>query len=399
MKLKASDYLLNEKNKITFSVFHTITVFFIFSLIISLSINLLAHHPVRDHLIYAVSLLFLSLSLFIIKHINVNLGTTIYIVVSFSLISILDYFALLEAHSAPVLYSFPMTMCFLFIRNPQRYVFLGIFSAVIALRIIILTNYELQVKAGYILLMLCIVFAFAFLYTFISKIKGLQIRSLKKINNTTIRVLGRISELRDSETEGHLKRVESSIGILAESLMGHKKYTGYITAGYIEDLKAAAYLHDIGKVGISDSILLKPDRLTPEEFGEMKKHTIIGYELLQDAIRDIEHESLYDLALRITRHHHERWDGTGYPDNLKGEEIPLCSRLMALVDVYDALISPRPYKAPYPHEEALDVIRNGAGTHFDPLLVEHFIGKSEEINLISEKFREKKGREDSLRRL
>jgi len=145
-------------------------------------------------------------------------------------------------------------------------------------------------------------------------------------------------------------------------------------------------LHDIGKVAISDNILLKPGKLTKEEFEEMKKHTTIGEQTIKAAQERLEDPGLLDVAREIAGGHHEKWDGSGYPRGLKGKEIPLSARMMAIADVYDALISKRPYKEPFPYDEVFDIIKKGSGTHFDPELVDVFIELRGLFNEIAKKY-------------
>jgi putative two-component system response regulator len=147
----------------------------------------------------------------------------------------------------------------------------------------------------------------------------------------------------------------------------------------------AAPLHDIGKVGIPDSILLKPGKLTPEEFEIMKTHTIIGENTLLDLKQRYSGYRFLELAVNIARHHHERWDGTGYPDGLSGQSIPLSARIMAVADTYDALRSKRVYKDAISHNDSVEVIRQSSGTHFDPEIVEVFIECENEIIEIYER--------------
>ncbi|MBN2627561.1 MAG: HD domain-containing protein [Spirochaetales bacterium] len=377
--MKESEYLRKEKDKITFSVFHTITVFMIITVATTFGNDLVGHNPVHEDFLFLLATSFLTFALLIIKFVDSNIGSFLYIVLALLFIAVFDSMSLFKNDVGILFYSFPMSLCFLFVKRPYNLIFSLIFSILIVMKIFQLPTASFQLKLSYAVLLIFIVYLFVITSKGFSLIKGHQINSLKKVNSTSLRILGRVSELRDSETADHLKRVESFIEILAASIMDHEKYSGYITAEYIEDLKSAAYLHDIGKVGISDAILLKPARLTELEFEEMKRHTIIGYDLLKDAMKEIEHATLYDLALLIARHHHERWDGCGYPDGLRGDEIPLCARLMAIIDVYDALISHRPYKKALTHEEAVAIITDCSGTHFDPLLVERFIMESDKI--------------------
>ena len=170
--------------------------------------------------------------------------------------------------------------------------------------------------------------------------------------------------------------------------MSNEKYKDVLTNEYIELLYKSAPLHDIGKVGVRDSILLKPGRLTEEEFEEMKKHTTYGGESLMVGIKELGEESFLTLAKEIALTHHEKWDGTGYPRGLSKEQIPISGRLMALSDVYDALISKRVYKAAFTHEEAKNIILEGKGTHFDPDVVDAFIKIEAKFIEIMKEFRD-----------
>lgn len=185
------------------------------------------------------------------------------------------------------------------------------------------------------------------------------------------RALSDLAEARDNETGEHLKRISLYSRLIAQALRMPRKY--------LDDIELFSPLHDIGKVGIADSILLAPRKLSPEEFEIMKTHVTIGHEILKGR------ETL-EMAAEITRHHHERWDGTGYPDGLAGEAIPLSARIVGLVDVYDALRSERPYKKAWPHTDAVEVIRTGAGTHFDPTLVSLFRSMEDRFLDLSEKY-------------
>lgn len=207
-----------------------------------------------------------------------------------------------------------------------------------------------------------------------------QMNSLKSLINTTIFILGHTAELRDEDTGQHLERVALIIRRLAEEAAKSPEFKKYINPSYISDLIKAATLHDIGKVAIPDNILLKPGPLTDQEFEIMKTHTIQGAEIIQLAKDQLKGPSIFDLAITIARHHHEKWDGNGYPDKIKRTEIPLGARLMAVVDVYDALRSQRPYKAPFPHEKCVEIIKGSSGIHFDPWLVKCFMNIEYQLN-------------------
>ncbi len=213
-------------------------------------------------------------------------------------------------------------------------------------------------------------------------ILGLDIiknRKTQEIYDSTFKILGYVSEIRDKETQNHLGRVSVIVEKILIRLKKISKYSRYISQIYIADCVKASTLHDIGKIGISDSILLKSGKLTAEEFEEMKKHTLIGAEILEDAQREISGRSIFDIAIEIARHHHERWDGTGYPYGLKEDQIPLSARIMALADVYDALVSKRPYKKSMSHEEAVKIINDWSGSYFDPDIIKTFKHVQKEI--------------------
>lgn len=196
---------------------------------------------------------------------------------------------------------------------------------------------------------------------------------IEKTNSATIYCLAALAETRDPETGQHIKRTQEYIRELALELRKNNEYIPILTDEYIELLYKSAPLHDIGKVGVRDSILLKPGKLTKEEFEEMKNHTIYGGESLMVGIRELGSESFLTLAKEIALTHHEKWDGSGYPVGLSGKDIPISGRLMALCDVYDALISKRIYKDRFTHDEAKNIILEGRGNHFDPDVVDAFI--------------------------
>jgi putative two-component system response regulator len=191
--------------------------------------------------------------------------------------------------------------------------------------------------------------------------------------------LAKLTESRDNDTGMHLDRMREYCAILAREMSTWDQYREELDGEYIQLLYLTSPLHDIGKVGIPDAILQKPGRLTPEEFEIMKTHTTIGGETLQ-AVTAAHPEARYlAMARDIAFTHHERWDGTGYPFGLRGREIPLCGRLTALADVYDALTSDRVYKKKMSHEEAREIIIDGSGSHFDPDVVEAFIRRESDF--------------------
>jgi response regulator RpfG family c-di-GMP phosphodiesterase len=207
---------------------------------------------------------------------------------------------------------------------------------------------------------------------------------LHETQNVTIFALAYQAELRDRQTGRHLERTAAYVRVLAEQLARSPAYRAYLTPGYIEDLVKAAPLHDIGKVGISDAILLKPGKLTPQEMDEIRKHCDYGARVLRRAEEKLKFQSFLSIAIQLTLYHHEKWDGTGYPHGLKGEAIPLSGRIMALADNYDALRTLRPYKDPIPHDECRSMIAALAGIHFDPALVAAFQAREPEFRRVSE---------------
>lgn len=191
--------------------------------------------------------------------------------------------------------------------------------------------------------------------------------------------LAKLAECRDDDTGAHLNRIRLYTDILIQHLATLPEYTAVITEGFIEDILRSSVLHDIGKVGTPDSILLKPGRLTKEEFEEMKNHCRYGSDILADTQKEGEEGSFLMLAKDIARHHHERWDGKGYPDGLAKTDIPFAARVVALADVYDALTSTRVYKASYNHEEAKELIVKERGGQFDPAVVDAFLATEVEF--------------------
>ena len=192
----------------------------------------------------------------------------------------------------------------------------------------------------------------------------------EQLQTAVIDELASVIETRDVGTGEHVRRTKKYVRILATHLAEKEKYHDILTPDVIDKMESAAALHDIGKIAVSDTILLKPGRLTPEEFDKMKVHTTKGGELVRTFFQHFTEEHFYEDAYDIAMYHHEKWDGSGYPMGLKGEEIPLAARIMAVADVFDALTSKRVYKDAFSPEEAFDIIFKEAGTHFDPELVE-----------------------------
>jgi putative two-component system response regulator len=222
----------------------------------------------------------------------------------------------------------------------------------------------------------------------------LRTRELARTQDLTILALASLVEARDNETGGHVLRTQRYVELLGEEMRRDPRYQGWLTMRAIELMAKAAQLHDIGKVGIPDYILHKPAKLTAEEYEIMKSHTTIGREALTIvAGENPRGNEFLRHAIEISGYHHEKWDGTGYPDRLEGEAIPLSARLMALADVYDALTCKRVYKPALSHEEAKAIIVEAQGKHFDPAVVDAFLRREREFADIAKHFRE--ARDDS----
>lgn len=201
--------------------------------------------------------------------------------------------------------------------------------------------------------------------------------------DVTIETLGSLAEYRNLETGYHIKRTMNYVRLLAEKLQDHPNFKNYFSDERIENLWKSAPLHDIGKVGVPDSILMKPGKLTPEEFAEMQKHTIYGRDALAGAASKLGPDSFLKIAQEMAYTHHERWDGSGYPQGLKGAEIPVSGRLMAVADVYDALITRRIYKPAFSQDQTVDIIRNDSGKAFDPEIVKVFLNNKDNFHRIA----------------
>jgi len=207
------------------------------------------------------------------------------------------------------------------------------------------------------------------------------------IQNVSIRALAHLAETRDPETGEHILRTQSYVKSLATRLQGHPRFEDTITDHYIQLLTKSAPLHDIGKVGIPDYILLKPGKLSEDEWVVMKTHAALGAQAIESAERDVEQPvEFLTLAKEIARWHHERWDGSGYPDGLVGDAIPVSARLMTIADVFDALISVRVYKSDMPFKKARDIIAAERGRHFDPDVTDAFLAGFDEFVEIAHKY-------------
>ena len=214
----------------------------------------------------------------------------------------------------------------------------------------------------------------------------LWLQRLAKAQQLTLESMATVAETRDPETGAHIKRTQHYVRALAEYLRQQGVATDILTDEYIDLLFHSAPLHDIGKVGVPDAILTKPGKLTAEEYEAIKHHTLYGEQMLANTIRKIEGDNFLDLAKAIAASHHEKWDGSGYPRGLAGEDIPFSGRLMAVADVYDALINARCYKPAFSHEKAREIMIAGRGTHFDPQVLDAFLALEDTFQGIARRF-------------
>jgi putative two-component system response regulator len=212
-------------------------------------------------------------------------------------------------------------------------------------------------------------------------------RELAAIQDVTILAMASMAETRDNETGNHIRRTQHYVKLLAENLRQHPRFADVLTDAYISTLFKSAPLHDIGKVGIPDRILLKPGRFEPHEFEIMKTHCKLGRDAIQQAEDQLGMKvDFLTIAKEIAYGHQEKWDGSGYPEGVAGDDIPVSARLMAVADVYDALISRRVYKEGMPHEKAVQIMRDGRGSHFDPDILDAFLAHTEAFHEIAARF-------------
>ena len=209
---------------------------------------------------------------------------------------------------------------------------------------------------------------------------------INKLQNGLIMVLADMVESRDQCTGDHVRKTAAYTGIIMRQLKADGVYADQLTDAFMQDVENSAPLHDVGKIQVPDAILNKPGKLTDEEFAIMKTHTTAGSEVITRAMHTVSQEDSSYLveARNLAHYHHEKWNGMGYPEGLKGEEIPLSARVMAVADVFDALVSKRPYKDGFPFEKAMDIIRESSGTHFDPQVVRAFVEASDEVREVME---------------
>jgi putative two-component system response regulator len=211
-----------------------------------------------------------------------------------------------------------------------------------------------------------------------------RLSEINHLQDASIQVMVSLAEFRDENTGNHIRRTQAYVRLLAVELSKLDHYKDLLTPNYIEQVAKSAPLHDVGKIAIPDGILLKPGKHTPEEMVIMRTHAQRGYDMLKQAgVQMGQHGEFLAVAMDIAGSHHEKWDGSGYPKGLKGNEIPISARLMALADVYDALLDTRPYKKPMTMEQTISIILEGKGTHFDPEVVNAFLTLQDEFERIA----------------
>lgn len=215
-----------------------------------------------------------------------------------------------------------------------------------------------------------------------------QHQKIIDIQNNTIISLSNLVENRDSDTGEHVRRTSAYVNLLAHKAKNNGYCKKILTDDYISLLTKAAPMHDIGKIVVPDSVLKKPGKLKPNEFNEIKRHTTEGGRIVREVLGDGEDKEYIQMATDVASCHHERWDGNGYPNGLSGEDIPLSARIMAIADVFDALVSPRCYKEPFPVDKAMEIIKEEAGSHFDPTLATLFIGMEDDAVAVMEKYKD-----------
>lgn len=214
-----------------------------------------------------------------------------------------------------------------------------------------------------------------------------RISEITRMQEATIHVITTLAEFRDEETGNHIRRTQEYMRLLVDKIRLLPEHAPGLNETRSLQIVKSAPLHDVGKVAIPDTILLKPGRLTPEEFEIMKLHAVRGDEILEQAMKNLGNTGGFlEIARQIVRSHHEKWDGSGYPDGLVGTAIPLPARMMAVADVYDAIRSERPYKKPMSHEEAFAILRDGRGRHFDPQVVDIFLSFDAQVQQVREQW-------------
>ncbi|WP_288806850.1 HD domain-containing phosphohydrolase, partial [uncultured Treponema sp.] len=216
------------------------------------------------------------------------------------------------------------------------------------------------------------------------------LKELSEYYSETVMSFANLVENRDSSTGGHIKRTTQYVRLIAQNLQKRGYYKDILTKDFISDMEKAAPLHDIGKISVPDAVLQKPGKLTDEEFAVMKKHAENGGTIIRESFEKLGNDEYAEMAYEVARYHHEKWNGRGYPEGLSGEKIPLCARIMAVADVFDAVSEKRCYRDAMPLEQCFDIIRKGTGEDFDPLIANVFLEIKDAVEEVHRSFAQNK---------
>lgn len=214
------------------------------------------------------------------------------------------------------------------------------------------------------------------------------LRRMKNYNSEIVTSFATLVESRDSSTGSHVKRTKSYVKIILDEIKTNSLYSSIMTKDFEDKMMNAAPMHDIGKISIPDTILQKPGKLTDEEYSVMKKHSVLGGEIIQEIFKDMDDKEFLNIAYDVTRYHHEKWNGNGYPEGLVGKEIPFSARIMAIADVFDAISAKRCYRDAMPLDKCFAIIKEGKGVDFDPVLTDLFLNAKEKVEKVCKESRE-----------
>ena len=214
------------------------------------------------------------------------------------------------------------------------------------------------------------------------------LRRMKNYNSEIVTSFATLVESRDSSTGSHVKRTKSYVKIILDEIKTNSLYSSIMTKDFEDKMMNAAPMHDIGKISIPDTILQKPGKLTDEEYSVMKKHSVLGGEIIQEIFKDMDDKEFLNIAYDVTRYHHEKWNGNGYPEGLVGKEIPFSARIMAIADVFDAISAKRCYRDAMPLDKCFAIIKEGKGVDFDPVLTDLFLNAREKVEKVCKESQE-----------